>query len=379
MTAEEVKTATSQDQNDVFVSYSRKDVKRVKTIVDTLKERGYRCWMDIDGIESGDVFKRVIVRAINASKVVLFFSSASSNSSEWTVKEINIAVQLKKQIIPIRIDDAQYDESILFDLSGLDFVDCRSESPFIDRILKAVEKKCGVKADTKDVVPVLPSQGSSDAQLSTEKSFTRTHYVIWACGLCCLIAGLAFIAIRVRDVTPTSRVDTHKDNAQQVAPIDYRDLKEVADRMLMSLDEQPLNDGTYVLAIGRVKNETLQRLDTDTLTGYITEQLMKRGRFFITSAVAATADNRDELVDVAQSIKDDGKFDQTSGKSSGKLTVPTHSLFGKIIQREIRMDNGDRQIEYYFQLRITDLRTGLLWWQEKLLICKRTDRRTPAL
>ena len=40
--------------NDIFVSYSRKDSEIVLPIVGQLKAEGYRCWMDISGIESGD-------------------------------------------------------------------------------------------------------------------------------------------------------------------------------------------------------------------------------------------------------------------------------------------------------------------------------------
>lgn len=108
---------------DIFISYSRKDSEKVLSVVEKLHERGFSIWIDKEGIESGDAFKSVIVRAIKNSDVFLFFSSNSSNASPWTVKEVNTAVHLKKPIIPVRLDGADYDDSILFDLVGLDFVD----------------------------------------------------------------------------------------------------------------------------------------------------------------------------------------------------------------------------------------------------------------
>lgn len=109
-------------KHDIFVSYSRRDSEIVLPIVDRLKDAGYSCWMDVTGIESGDAFKHVIVNAIKHSGVVLFFSSAAANESRYTVKEINVAVELCKPIIPFKLDDAPYADSIMFDLSGLDFV-----------------------------------------------------------------------------------------------------------------------------------------------------------------------------------------------------------------------------------------------------------------
>ncbi len=114
-----------ENKFNVFVSYSRKDSEQVLSIVDKLEERGLTVWIDRDGIMSGDAFKSVIVQAIKNSDVFLFFSSGNSNTSPWTVKEVDAAVYLKKSIIPIRLDDADYDDSILLDLSGLDFVDLR--------------------------------------------------------------------------------------------------------------------------------------------------------------------------------------------------------------------------------------------------------------
>jgi len=42
------------------------------------------------------------------------------------------------------------------------------------------------------------------------------------------------------------------------------------------------------------------------------------------------------------------------------------------------MDNGDKQVEYYFQLRIVELATGLQWWQKQTVIGKRADGSTPT-
>ena len=138
---------------DVFISYSRKDSAVVKEIVRHITDAGYSVWMDIDGIESGDEFKEKIVAAIEDSEIFLFFSSSDSNVSPWTVKEVNVAVALKKSIIPIRLDESAYNKSILFDLAGLDFVMCKGSSNVHDavtRLLHALERKIGAANPTAD-------------------------------------------------------------------------------------------------------------------------------------------------------------------------------------------------------------------------------------
>lgn len=146
------------EQYNVFISYSRKDSEKVLSVVKKLQDRGFTIWIDKDGIESGDSFKSVIVHAIKNSDIFLFFSSKDSNASSWTVKEVNTAVHLKKSIIPVRLDDTDYDDSILFDLGSLDFVDLSSEekreaalNKLINTLLrKSVPLEMGVEINNVD-------------------------------------------------------------------------------------------------------------------------------------------------------------------------------------------------------------------------------------
>ena len=197
----------------------------------------------------------------------------------------------------------------------------------------------------------------------------------------CLM-GLALTALVAGCTTPTTRVDLRNDRGPQVAGLDYRDVQGAARDALQSLYRSgrlDRGDGQmYVMAVGRVKNDTMQRFDTDILTSYITEELMSNNKVMVTSAMAAGADNRDEMVNGVRSVRGNSEFNQNTVAQAGQLVAPTHSIYGKVIQREIRMDNGDKQIEYYFQLRIMELATGLQWWQQQIPIVKRTDARTPT-
>lgn len=108
--------------HDIFVSYSRKDAGIVSQYVAFLEKHGLSVWIDRNGIYSGDAFKQVIAHAIGESDIFLFFSSVNSNASQWTEKEIGVAVHKKKKIIPVKLDDSEFSEAVLFDLVNLDFV-----------------------------------------------------------------------------------------------------------------------------------------------------------------------------------------------------------------------------------------------------------------
>ncbi len=197
----------------------------------------------------------------------------------------------------------------------------------------------------------------------------------------CLM-GLALVALVAGCTTPTTRIDPRNDRGPQIAGFDYRDVQLTASRMIQAILRSgrfDRGDGQmYVLAVSKVENDTMQRFDTDILTSYITEELMNSGKVMVTSAMAAKASNRDDMIHGARTARGNAEFNQNTVAQAGQLVAPTHSLYGKVIQRELRMDNGDKQIEYYLQMRIVEIANGLQWWQKQEFIGKRADANTPT-
>lgn len=109
---------------DVFISYSRKDLKQVVAIRDEIKEKlGAESWIDIKGIESGEQFVNVIIQAIDGAKVVLFMISESSMRSEYTKKEIMYAKNVGKKVVPVILDGSRLSGWFLFEFGTVDYVD----------------------------------------------------------------------------------------------------------------------------------------------------------------------------------------------------------------------------------------------------------------
>lgn len=108
---------------EVFISYSRKDYHKVKAIKDTIdKEVGIDCWMDIDGIESGDQFKKVIINAINSHDTILFMLSNNSMSSIWALDELAFAEHKKKRIILVYLEPCQMTDDFFFSYQKKDSI-----------------------------------------------------------------------------------------------------------------------------------------------------------------------------------------------------------------------------------------------------------------
>lgn len=91
--------------SDVFISYSRKDIAFAKLIRQSLQASDLEPWIDWERIPVGENWWREICQAIAEANVFMFIISRNSIGSPVCKDEINEALQNRKRIIPIIVDD----------------------------------------------------------------------------------------------------------------------------------------------------------------------------------------------------------------------------------------------------------------------------------
>ncbi|WDE96739.1 penicillin-binding protein activator LpoB [Lentisphaera profundi] len=170
----------------------------------------------------------------------------------------------------------------------------------------------------------------------------------------------------------TKDVNMNDDRSDAVMALDHRDFTKAADTMIKSLLNSKAFDkadgSRFVVALSTVKNDTMQRIDTSQLTAKIRRDLLNSGKFVMTTAVGTQQDNMNTE---ARKLRQSAEFNQATVQEQGQLVAPDLSLAGKIFQRNIKLDNGDQQVEYYFTLMMTELKTGLALWEDEVTMGKR--------
>jgi uncharacterized protein (TIGR02722 family) len=178
-------------------------------------------------------------------------------------------------------------------------------------------------------------------------------------------------------------VDPKNDRGEAVAGIDYRDFEKAASDAVQSLlASGAVNNpkgGRYVMMVSKISNDTMQRIDTDQLVKKIRIDLLNSGKVVVTTAVAAGGAEDQANFDVrGEGVRGNDEFNQARVQKKGTLQAPDLSLSGKIIQRNLRMTGGKQQIEYYFQLTMTELASGLAVWENELPIIKRASNASAS-
>lgn len=88
---------------DVFISYKKEDVDRVRLIAEALAEAGYEVWWD-HRIPPGRTYREVIGAALQTAKCVIVVWSEKSVESQWVLDEAD-AGQQRRVLLPILIDN----------------------------------------------------------------------------------------------------------------------------------------------------------------------------------------------------------------------------------------------------------------------------------
>lgn len=190
------------------------------------------------------------------------------------------------------------------------------------------------------------------------------------------VLGLAGCA---QGTMQTSMIDPRADRSAIGAGLDMRDFQSAAAQTVRSMLASPtLNKptgGRYVLAVSRITNDTMQRIDTDLLVKQIRVDLLNSGKVVVTTAVGLNGPEDPMAMQVRQ-LRGSGEFNQAHVARRGRMIAPDLSLSGKIIQLDRRLGDGSQRVDYSFQLTLTDIRSGLAIWEGDTPISKLTSGRS---
>ncbi len=129
------------NQPYIFISYAHKDAKTVLPILEALEGLGFRLWYDA-GIEAGTEWPEFIAEHLNNSTRFLAFVSRSFVESQNCRREINFAIDLKKDPIVVYLEDFELSLGMrmqLGTLQGIMYYRHETFESFIEALAKVKE------------------------------------------------------------------------------------------------------------------------------------------------------------------------------------------------------------------------------------------------
>ena len=215
---------------EVFISYAAKDRERVAKLVEGLQQAGVSVWIDMAGIEVAAMWSKEIVSAIRECKALLLSISPQSTESENVVKELALASERKKPIIPIYLEPAEIPETMEYQLAGIqrvEFYEGREEIA-LQAVIRALAKLGVAVADEASAAAAgvpnnaahgVSHSGSGHAKASEGAAWGKIAAAVG--GMAVFAAGLFFLGGSGNETTtPLGQAGTNATNTtEQTQPL----------------------------------------------------------------------------------------------------------------------------------------------------------------
>ncbi|MBR5710785.1 MAG: SUMF1/EgtB/PvdO family nonheme iron enzyme [Thermoguttaceae bacterium] len=264
---------------NVFISYRHCNADLVAPVEEELKKRGISYFIDRVGVNYGMEYSEALTQALKASKVLLFFWTKDAKGSTDLFREVKMALDLKKRVIPYKIGafNAIEHDSLYYQLSPLSRYEVAAQTPetvieIVNRVEQALSGKSHVTLNlpesSEDAViekivfekrqqtplEVLPKQPQETViqKKDTEKSPITVDFIQpkkqnnsnWSFWLCCVIAGILVLPPIIGFVYSLIESSVEKSKQRQHA-------------MIIANAQYEMQQKTRMLRIGSIAGERI--------------------------------------------------------------------------------------------------------------------------
>jgi formylglycine-generating enzyme required for sulfatase activity len=125
---------------DLFISHSSEDAETAMALVADFENRNITCWVAPRDIPMGSSYHEEIVQAIENSRAVLLLFSGAANKSAHVLREVELAEQGRKPILPLRIDVSDPVGGLKYMLANKQWVERKALG---NRLVETIEQLLG--------------------------------------------------------------------------------------------------------------------------------------------------------------------------------------------------------------------------------------------
>lgn len=156
-----------------FISYSRKDLKFARRLLNALHNRGVNPWFDMEDLEAGTEWNNEILLGVQFADNLAFIISPDSAVSQPCREELDCALRHEKRIIPLLYRDTS--PGLLHPaLRELQWIFIRAQDDFeeaLSKLIQVIDAPKGVNLlsdRTSAELEILDEQGTRSLPLQRE-------------------------------------------------------------------------------------------------------------------------------------------------------------------------------------------------------------------
>jgi adenylate cyclase len=269
---------------DIFISYSRRDSEDALSLKAKLEAEGFSVWLDVHGIEGAEQWAREIVEGITSCSTFILLLSSSSVLSENVLKELSLASEKGKRVLPVDIGFISLPPSFEYQVAGIQRVPLTDMDAIIRAHRRGIERK--TRADIRKSLIILPFE-----DLSPEKD--NQWFADGLTGE--IISSIATIrSLRVLDRKSSLELRNVKQPAKEIAAM--YDTRYVVEGSVLKFGDR------IKISAALIDTQTLDHMWQDSFKGVmddifelqesVTEKIVKGLKIHLTSEELAKLNER---------------------------------------------------------------------------------------
>jgi len=140
-----------------FISHHSSQEETARHLKTILERNGITGWMAPDDIDPGLLFDKAIVDEVRQCDMIILLFCAKSDQSDHVRRELTLAVDNRKMIYPVRLEDIDA-EGLAYWLSGYQWVDWLDRrDATIQRLVDTIKHQAGDDGLVAEGHPILPA------------------------------------------------------------------------------------------------------------------------------------------------------------------------------------------------------------------------------
>ena len=249
---------------EIFVSYSREDQEKVFQVVDQLRVKGLKVWIDQQGIQGAKLWSQEIVTAIEESKVLVLFASKQAFASKNVAKELALASESEKHILPVFMEEAPIPSSMKYQLAGIQHLvygPGQADST-VKSILDALSDLSIGAAPIKTLETGRKEDGNRPVQLQKNNNKGKTIVLTIAFAVIVAMFGFIFLAPKKTTISQADEklatnilnsivIVTNYDDSESKAVSDHN--RELRETLINKLDDSVIITSLWGLLFRRTQ------------------------------------------------------------------------------------------------------------------------------
>ena len=174
---------------EIFVSYSSRDRHRVMPLVEAMRSSGLSIWIDEGNIHAADLWSEQIVQAIASAHILIVMLSKHSTDSHNVVKEVMLASEQHKVILPVYLEPSEIPPRLQYQLAGIQHIEFfNQDADLVITNVATILNKRGISNQVHGAASLKNSSSSTQTRsTATPKSRPLFFSMISAAAIAALV------------------------------------------------------------------------------------------------------------------------------------------------------------------------------------------------